>query len=109
LLSIIGYTPRTAGDTIGPKQQVRINASFWYGLSSILTLNPEYQRMTKAPKGTRCADAHAVFDRLERTRTALQLGRRIHPPTADQMLGFVAQYEKAKPNVQAAWKCKPPV
>jgi hypothetical protein len=33
----------------------------------------------------------------------------VHPPTADQMLGFVGQYEKAKPSVQAAFKCKPPL
>jgi hypothetical protein len=48
-----------------------------------------------------------VFERLSRTKAALLLGRRVHPPTADQMLGFVAQYEKAKPSVQAAFKCSP--
>ena len=109
LLQIIGYQPRTATDTLGPKHQVRINASFWYGLSSVLTLNGPYQTMTKAKGAARCADAHDVFDRLTRTKSALQLGRRVHPPTADQMLGFVAQYEKAKPQVQAAFKCKPPL
>ena len=107
LLSNIGYQPRTASDTIGPKQQVRINASFWYGLSSVLTLNAPYQDMTKAKGNERCPKAHAVFDRLSRTKAALQLGRRVHPPTADQMLGFVGQYEKAKPSVQAAFKCRP--
>jgi len=109
LLTIIGPTPRTPADTLGPKHQVRINASFWYGLSSVLTLNGPYQTMTKAKGAERCVDARAVFDRLARTKTALLVGRRVHPPTADQMLGFVAQYEKAKPNVQAAFKCKPPL
>ncbi|HYX81006.1 MAG TPA: hypothetical protein VE714_01350 [Gemmatimonadales bacterium] len=109
LLSIIGYQPRSAADTVGSKHQVRVNGSFWYGLSSVLTLNGPYQAMTKAPKSTRCADARTVFDRLTRTKAALQLGRRVHPPTADQMLGFVAQYERAKPQVQAAFKCKPPL
>ena len=109
LLTIIGPTPRTPADTLGPKHQVRINASFWYGLSSVLTLNGPYQTMTKAKGAERCVDARAVFDRLARTKTALLLVRRVHPPTADQMLGFVAQYEKAKPNVQAAFKCKPPL
>jgi tetratricopeptide (TPR) repeat protein/TolB-like protein len=107
LLNIIGPTPKTLADTLGPKQQVRINASFWYGLSSILTLQPEYKKMTDAKGAARCPAARAVFDRLERTKAALQLGRRVHPPTADQMLGFVGQYEKAKPSVQAAYKCKP--
>jgi Tfp pilus assembly protein PilF len=107
LLQVIA--PRSASDTLGPKQQVRINGSFWYGLSSVLTLNGPYQIMTKAPKATRCDLAHQVFNRLTRTKSALQLGRRVHPPTADQMLGFVAQYEKAKPSVQAAFKCRPPL
>ena len=107
LLTILAS--KNAADTLGPKQQVRINASFWYGLSSVLTLNGPYQEMTKAKGAARCPDARAVFDRLARTKTALLLGRRVHPPTADQMLGFVAQYEKAKPSVQAAFKCKPPL
>jgi len=109
LLTIIGPTPRTPADTLGPKQQVRINASFWYGLSSVLTLNGPYTLMTKAKGPNRCIEARTVFDRLARTKAALLLGRRVHPPTADQMLGFVAQYEKAKANVQAAFKCKPPL
>ncbi|MGH7521983.1 MAG: tetratricopeptide repeat protein [Gemmatimonadales bacterium] len=107
LLQVVA--PKSAADTLGPKQQVRINGSFWYGLSSVLTLNGPYQIMTKAPKAIRCDLAHQVFNRLTRTRAALQLGRRVHPPTADQMLGFVAQYEKAKPSVQAAFKCRPPL
>lgn len=107
LLAIIGYTPRSSADTVGPKQQVRINASFWYGLSSILTLQPVYKAMSEAKGAARCPAARSVFDRLSRTKEALQLGRRVHPPTVDQMLGFVAQYEKAKSNVQAAFKCKP--
>jgi tetratricopeptide (TPR) repeat protein len=107
LLTIVA--PRNPVDTLGPKYQVRINASFWYGLSSVLTLGAVYQDMTKAKGPSKCVDARAVFDRLTRTKTALLLGRRVHPPTADQMLGFVAQYEKAKASVQAAFKCKPPL
>ena len=101
--------PKSAADTSGPKQQIRVNASFWWGISSVLTLNPVYQDMTKTKGAARCPAAHAVFDRLTRTRAALQLGRRVSPPFADQMLGYVAQYEKAKPSVQAAFKCRPPL
>ncbi len=107
LLTVIA--PKNAADTLGPKQQVRINASFWYGLSSVLTLSEPYQRMTKAKGASRCPEARTVFDRLTRTKSALLLGRRVHPPTADQMLGFVAQYERAKPSVQNAFKCRPPL
>jgi tetratricopeptide (TPR) repeat protein len=106
LLQVVA--PRSSSDTTGPRFQVRVNASFWWGLSSILTLGPVYQAMTqlKASDRLRCDKAKAVFDRLDRTKAALTLGRRVHPPTADQMLGFVAQYDKARAQVRAAFKCR---
>jgi tetratricopeptide (TPR) repeat protein len=106
LLQVIA--PRSAADTVGPRHQVRVNTSFWFGLSSVLTLSRPYQDMTKlkASDRLRCDKAEAIFDRLDRTKAALTLGRRVHQPTADQMLGFVAQYEKAKPQVRSAFKCR---
>jgi tetratricopeptide (TPR) repeat protein len=106
LLQVIA--PRSSADTVGPRHQVRVNASFWFGLSSVLTLNKPYQEMTKlkAADRNRCDKAKAIFDRLDRTKAALTLGRRVHPPTADQMLGFVRQYEQAKPQVIRAFKCR---
>ena len=101
--------PRSPADTTGPRFQVRLNASFWYGLSSILTLGKSYEAMTKLKGAARCPGAREVFDRLTRTRQALTLGRRVHPPTADQMLGFVGRYEQAKPQVQRSFKCSPPL
>jgi hypothetical protein len=100
--------PRSPADTVGPRHQVRINASFWFGLSSVLTLSKPYQEMTKlkASDPYRCDKARAIFDRLDRTKAALTLGRRVHPPTADQMLGFVRQYEQAKSQVVKAFKCR---
>src|SRR6266566_3770851 len=108
LLQIVA--PKSPSDTLGPRQQVRINASFWYGLSSILTLQGPYKVMTEEKSKTRrCELAREVFARLERTKAGLVLGRRVHPPTADRMLDFVAQYEKAKPQVQKSFKCSPPL
>ena len=106
LLQVVA--PRSATDTAGPRHQVRVNASFWFGLSSVLTFGKVYEPMTKLPARdrTRCDKAEAVFDRLDRTKAALTLGRRIHPPTADQMLGFVAQYEKGRAPVRQAFKCR---
>jgi tetratricopeptide (TPR) repeat protein len=104
---LTGIAPKNVADTLGPKHQIRINGSFWWGISSVLTLNPPYQEMTKAKGAARCVLAHAFFDRLARTKSALLLGRRVSPPFADQMLGYVGQYEKAKASVQAAYKCKP--
>jgi len=107
LLTVVA--PKNAADTAGPRQQIRVNGSFWYGLSSVLTLNGPYQDMTKAKGAERCPKARTVFDRLTRTKNALTLGTRVHPPTAKQMLGFVDQYEKAKPQVQKAYKCSPAI
>ncbi|HEV2670674.1 MAG TPA: hypothetical protein VGU74_06250 [Gemmatimonadales bacterium] len=107
LLQVVA--PKNTADTVGPKQQIRVNASFWYGLSSVLTLGPSYKAMTEAKGAARCAEARTVFDRLTRTKNALTLGTRVHPPTVKQMLGFVDQYEKAKPQVQKAFKCSPPI
>ena len=106
LLQVVA--PKSPADTVGPRYQVRINGSFWFGLSSVLTLSKPYQAMTqlKASDPQRCDKAKAIFDRLDRTRAALTLGRRVHPPTADQMLGFVAQYEKARESVRRAFKCR---
>jgi len=106
LLQVVA--PRSPADTVGPRHQVRVNASFWYGLSSVLTLRKPYEDMTKLKPSdrARCDKAKAIFDRLDRTKAALTLGRRVHPPTADQMLGFVAQYEKARKSVRDAFKCR---
>jgi tetratricopeptide (TPR) repeat protein len=101
LLQVVA--PRAPGDSVGPRFQVRVNASFWWGLSSVLTLRDPFQAMTKSKS---CEAAKAINDRLVRTRAALTLGRRVHPPTADQMLGFVAQYEAPMPQVKKAFKCR---
>ena len=100
--------PKSAADTLGPRFQVRINASFWYGLSSTLTFGKEYGRIAKlTPKDrpSRCEQARDLKERLLRTKAAMTLGSRVHPPTAAQMLGFIAQYERALPQLGKAFKC----
>jgi tetratricopeptide (TPR) repeat protein len=101
LLQVVA--PRTSADSVGPRFQVRINASFWYGLSSTLTLSQPYQAMVKRKS---CDDAKVINERLNRTESALQLGMRVHEPTARQMLGFVGQYKAQMPRVKQAYKCR---
>jgi tetratricopeptide (TPR) repeat protein len=101
LLTLVA--PRTAADTIGPRQQVRASASFWFGLSSVLTLQGPYKRMIDSKN---CEEAKVINDRLVRTRAALELGHRVHPPTVDQMLRFLRQYESNMPKVKQAFKCR---
>ena len=95
--------PRSPADTVGPRHQIRLNASFWFGLSSVLTLGKPYQDMVKSKK---CDQAKAIHDRLVRTRAALLYGERVHPPTARQMLGYLTQYEQQMPKVKQAFKCR---
>jgi hypothetical protein len=101
LLQVVA--PRSPADTVGPRHQIRLNASFWFGLSSVLTLSKPYQDMVKSKK---CDPAKAIHDRLVRTRAALLYGERVHPATVRQMTGFLTQYEQQMPRVKQAFKCR---
>lgn len=91
-----------AEETAGPAHQIRVNASFWYGLASFQTLAPAWGPMAASKS---CAQASAFNDRLVRTREALLFGARVHPPTANSLLGGVGRYEEQMPRVKQAFKC----
>jgi len=94
---------RTPADTVGPRQQIRLQASFWYGVSSVASLTGPYTAMVKSKN---CTEAKAFDDRLVRTKDALIFGARVHPPTANQMLQNVAKFEAVMPQVKKQFKCK---
>jgi len=94
--------PRNPGDTTGPRQALRVQTSFWFGVASTLSLGPEYGVMVKEKS---CERAKAVSDRLQRSKQALFLGGRLAPRVAEQMLGILAQYEGQMPKVKQAFKC----
>jgi len=94
---------RTPADTVGPRQQIRLQASFWYGVSSVASLSGPYSAMIKSKS---CTEAKAINDRLARTKEALVFGARVHPPTANQMLQNVAKFEAVMPQVKKQFKCK---
>src|SRR5467141_1474757 len=100
LLTLVA--PRRPTDTLGPRQQIRAQASFWYGLSSVLMIGKPYQDMIKSKK---CSDAKDINDWLQRARAALLLGRRVAPSVASQMLGFLEKYEANMPKVKQAFHC----
>ena len=100
LLTVV--QPSNPADTLGPKQQIRVQGSFWYGLSSTLTLGEAYTQMTKEKS---CPQAKDVQERINRTRDALFLGGRVAPAVGTQMLGFLDRYAKAMGQVKAAFKC----
>jgi tetratricopeptide (TPR) repeat protein len=95
--------PRSPADTVGPRQQIRVNASFWYGVSSVASLSAPYSEMIKSKN---CGDAKTINDRLARTKDALIFGARVHPPTVNTMLQNVAKFEAIMPQVKKQFKCK---
>ena len=95
--------PRTPADTVGPRQQIRLQASFWYGVSSVASLSGPWTAMTKTKS---CSDAKAISDRLARTKDALAFGARVHLPTANTMLQNVSKFEAVMPQVKKQFKCK---
>lgn len=89
-------------DTAGPRRQIRVNASFWYGLSSFTTLAAAWTPMAESKS---CTQARAFNDRLVRTREALMFGARVHPPTVTNLLQGLGRYEEQMPRVKQAFKC----
>ena len=94
---------RTPEDRLGPRQQIRLQASFWYGVSSVASLSAPYTAMVKSKN---CTEAKTINDRLARTKEAMTFGARVHPPTANTMLQNVAKFEAVMPQVKKQFKCK---
>jgi tetratricopeptide (TPR) repeat protein len=101
LLQVVA--PRTPGDTVGPRQQIRVQASFWYGVSSVGPLFAQYSVMVKSKN---CGEAKAVNDWIERTKEALIVGTRVHPPTVTAMLQNLVKLEAIMPQVKKQFKCR---
>ncbi len=95
--------PRTPADTTGGRHQIRIQASFWYGLTSALTLGGPYKSMIDAKS---CDQAKTVNDRINRSLQALDLGVRVAPSVAIQMRSILMQYGNQMPKVKQAFKCR---
>jgi tetratricopeptide (TPR) repeat protein len=95
--------PRSPADTTGPRQAIRLQASFWYGLSSALSLGPTYQIMVKDKN---CDLAKSINDRLQRSVQAMDLGGRVAPSVAIQMRSILMQYSNQMPKVKQAFKCR---
>lgn len=101
LLTVVA--PRTAADTLGPRQQIRLAASFWYGVSSVGPLFAQYSVMVKSKN---CGEAKRVSDWMARAKDALVFGTRVHPPTATAMLQNLAKLEGIMPQVKKQFKCR---
>jgi len=95
--------PKSATDTLGPRQAIRVQASFWFGLSSTLSLATPYGDMLKSKN---CERAKEMNDRIIRTRQAMQLGGRVSPNLGTQMLGILAKYDQNMTAVKRSFRCR---
>jgi len=95
--------PRTPADTVGPRQQIRVQASFWFGVSSVASLAGPYSAMVKSKN---CEEAKAIYDRIERSKDALIAGARVAPAFVNTMLANVGKFEAVMPQVKKQFKCK---
>ncbi len=94
--------PKTPADTVGPRQQIRVQASFWFGIASVASLGRPYGEMVKSKS---CSDAKTINDRIARAKEALTLGARVHLPTVNSMLQNLSRYEAIMPQVKKQFKC----
>ncbi|HXI32438.1 MAG TPA: hypothetical protein VNH63_00005, partial [Gemmatimonadales bacterium] len=100
---LTALTPKTPADTAGPRQQIRIQASFWYGLASLQTLSGPYTVMTKSKS---CEQAKGINERIKRSKDAMDLGMRVSPVFVKQLEDGIAKYQEAMLKVKQAFKCK---
>lgn len=100
---LMQLTPRSSADTTGAKQQIRVQASFWFGLSSALSLGPSYQVMVKDKN---CDLAKTINDRIQRSVQAMDVGGRVAPAVGIQMRNILMQYANQMPKVKQAFKCR---
>jgi tetratricopeptide (TPR) repeat protein len=101
LLNVL--TPRSRADTAGARSAIRRQASFWFGISSTLTLGGPYQQMVKTKS---CDQAKTINERIQRTLQALDFGGAIAPAVAIQMRSILMQYANQMPKVKQAFKCR---
>ena len=100
---LTALTPKTPADTVGPRQQIRIQASFWYGLASLQTLSGPYTAMTKSKS---CEQAKGINERIIRSKEAMDLGMRVSPDFVKRLQEGIVKYQEAMLKVKQAFKCK---
>jgi tetratricopeptide (TPR) repeat protein len=100
---LTAVAPRTPTDTAGARQAIRLQASFWFGLSSALSLGVPYGSMVKNKS---CDEAKVLNDRIQRSMQAMDFGGRVAPSVAAQMRNILMQYANNMPKVKQAFKCR---
>jgi len=93
---------RSPADTVGPRHQIRVQGSFWFGVSSALSLGGPYKSMVDRKS---CDLAKDLNERIQRSVQAIDLGGRVAPSVGIQMRSILMQYANNMPKVKEAFKC----
>ena len=89
-------------DTAAGHQPLRSTIGYLYGLASTYTMGP---LLTDIQKSKKCDKAPAVYQRIQRSKSALNLGARVAPAQVRQPLSMIAQFENFMTQVKRAYKC----
>ncbi len=85
------------------RNQLTTQAKFFLGLAYFFPL-PDFDAQLRAKKS--CAMVAEEEQTIAKAKEALTAGASVSPQTANQLLGYVAQFEKLVPQYKAAFKCK---
>ena len=93
----------TSGYMILQKHQIRAQASFWFGVTTALSLGPAYTQMVKDKS---CVEEKAVKDRVARGLEALDVGQTVAPGVTGQIRNILLQYSSNIVKVMPAIQCR---
>ncbi len=85
------------------RNQLTTQAKFFLGLAYFFPL-PDFDAQLRAKKS--CPMVVEEEATIAKAKEALMAGASVSPQTANQLLGYVAQFEKLVPQYRAAFKCK---
>ena len=92
----------SSGYQISLKQQIRVQASFWFGFADALTLQGPYRQMVESRS---CTTTEIVKHRIQRGLDALEVGASVAPTVAGQMRSILLQYSSHMPKFMPAFAC----
>lgn len=92
----------SSGYQLSVKQQIRVQASFWFGVADALTLQGPYRQMVQSKN---CITMELVKRRIQRGLDALEIGASVAPAVASQIRNILLQYSSNIPKVSPAFAC----
>ena len=87
---------------ISQTQQIRVQASFWFGVADAVTLQVPYRQMVESKS---CIIKDLVKRRIQRGLDALEVGASVAPAVASQMRNILLQYSSNMPKVSPTFAC----